>query len=278
MNASPGPQGDSVARQRNAAGPPRTAGPVYFVADAHLGIESPELEDAKERDLLALLAHLRGRASMLYLAGDVFDFWFEYPRVRPTAHTAVLKALAELVDSGTVVRFLGGNHDYWAGSQFEELTGATAHRTPITDTHFGLRTFVAHGDGLPEGDWSYKLLKAIIRSRPAIAAFRLIPPATGERIARWASSLSEVTEERILRAIPPMRNFLENTIREGYDVAVVGHVHRQLVWSSGGGTAVVVGDWMKHRSVIELTEDGVRPMSWSDCALRVESAEPPPTG
>jgi len=250
--------------------------PVYFVADAHLGIEVAALEEAKERDLVELLHHLAGRASLLYLVGDIFDFWFEYPKVRPTAHPAVLSALSELVRSGTAVRFLGGNHDYWVGAQFEGMTGATVHRTPISDTHFGKSTFVAHGDGLPPGDRGYKVLRAIIRSRPAIAGFRLIPPATGASIARWASGLSEITEERIRAATPPMKNFLESKLAEGHDVAVVGHIHKQMLWRSGGGTAVVIGDWMKHRSVVELTEDRLRLLSWSGGSLREES--PTPTG
>ena len=279
MTASPGPHGSSVTDRiadsaaNPAADPVR---PVYFVADAHLGIESGSLERAKERDLVALLSHLGGRASLLYLVGDTFDFWFEYPRVRPSQHSAVLDALAGLVDSGTPVRFLGGNHDYWAGHGLEEMTGATVHRTPVSDTHFGARTFVAHGDGLPEGDWKYKVLKAVIRSRPAIAGFRLIPPAGGARIARWASRLSEITPERIRKATPAMRDFLERKLAEGYDVAVVGHVHKQMMWKSGGGTAVVVGDWMKHRSVVELTKDSVRTLSWVDGALREEPSESAP--
>ena len=252
----------------------RSTGPVYFVADAHLGIEAAVVEQAKEQDLLEFLAHLSGRASLLYLVGDIFDFWFEYARVRPTAHSAVVNALSELVGSGTAVRFLGGNHDYWTGSQFEEMTGATVHRTPVSDTHFGRRTFVAHGDGLPPGDWGYKTLKAIIRSRPAIAAFSLIPPATGASIARWASGLSEITEEGIRAATPAMRGFLESKLVEGYDVAVVGHIHRQMVWKSDRGTAVVVGDWMKHRSVVELTEDGLRFLRWANGSLREESPDP----
>ncbi|MCK4410282.1 MAG: UDP-2,3-diacylglucosamine diphosphatase, partial [Candidatus Eisenbacteria sp.] len=73
---------------------------MYFIADAHLGIEGAALEEAKERDLLGFLDHLAGRASLLYLVGDIFDFWFEYPKARPTAHPAVLNALSELVGSG----------------------------------------------------------------------------------------------------------------------------------------------------------------------------------
>ena len=241
--------------------------PVYFLADAHLGIEREETERSKVRDIVALLEALRSRAGCLYLVGDVFDFWFEYPRSEPTEHREVLSALARLSASGTRVHFLGGNHDYWAGAEFERATGATTHRRPLVVTHFGLRLFIAHGDGLPRGDRGYRLLKAIIRSRPAIACFRLIPPRAGAAIARWASGLSEISEERIARALGPMREFIVDKLEQGFDGVVVGHVHRQLLVTTDRGTGVIVGDWMAGRSVVELGPGGFRALRWSEGAL-----------
>jgi UDP-2,3-diacylglucosamine hydrolase len=238
-------------------------GPAYFLADAHLGIESRELEDVKLRDLLAFLSHITGHCSKLFLAGDLFDFWFEYPGVPPRRHPEVLHALAELSESGAGIHFLGGNHDYWAGPQLASMTGATVHRRPLSATCFGRRLFVAHGDGLPAGDWGYKLLKAVIRSGPAIAGFRLLPPRLGESIARWASGLSEVDEERIQRATPPMKAFLERKLAEGYDAALVGHVHRQFMWKYDGGVAIIIGDWMSSRSVVALDDSGFRLLRWA---------------
>ncbi|MBN2565479.1 MAG: UDP-2,3-diacylglucosamine diphosphatase [Candidatus Eisenbacteria bacterium] len=251
LDATPGPD------------TPPQEDPAYFLADAHLGIESDELEEAKRRDLLALLSAINGRCSTLFLVGDVFDFWFEYPDTPPRRHLDVLGAMSELTKSGTRVHFLGGNHDYWAGRQLHAITGAIVHHEPMSISCFGKRLFVAHGDGLPRGDVRYKLLKAVIRSRPAIAGFRLLPPSLGEAIARWASGLSEVTEERIQRAIPPMKTFVEEQITRGYDAVVVGHIHRQLMWEFDKGDAIVVGDWMAHRSVVELTADGFRLMTWA---------------
>lgn len=241
--------------------------PVCFLADAHLGAEPPEAEATKERDLLAFLNHLHGRASCLYLVGDVFDFWFEYATVVPGRYVEVLAALAELARSGTEIHFLGGNHDYWAGPRLEELTGASVHHGPISRTHFGRRIFIAHGDGLPAGDAGYRVLKGVIRSRPAVAAFRLLHPTIAASIARWASSLSTITEERIERAIPPMTEFLERTLDAGYDAAVVGHVHRPLLVTRGGRSAVIVGDWMANRSVVVLDADGFHLKQWSGDAL-----------
>jgi UDP-2,3-diacylglucosamine hydrolase len=241
--------------------------PVYFIADAHLDSESPEAERAKETDLLRFLASLEGRAAALYVVGDLFDFWFEFPGGRPVGHARVLAALRSLTRSGVAVHLLGGNHDYWVGGLFESQTGGAAHRQPVVETLFGRRMFIAHGDGLPAGDQGYKLLKAVIRSGPAIAAFRLVPQSVGCALARWASGLSEITDERIERALPPMRRFLESKLREGFDAVVVGHVHRPCLWTTERGTAAIVGDWMWRRSVLELGENGFRMLRWDGGGL-----------
>ena len=260
MTASPEPKSALTAGSTSA-------GPVYFIADAHLGCEPEPVERAKSGDLVAFLSHLRGRASMLYLAGDLFDFWFEYPSVEPRDHLDILRALSELTQAGTRVRFLGGNHDYWAGRQFSRITGAEVYRKPVSDTHHGRRIFVAHGDGLPKGDGGYKFLKGILRSRVSIALFTLLGPSIGHALARWASGLSEITEERIQAAVPSMKEFLEDTLSAGYDAVLVGHVHMQLFWKSGDGDAIVIGDWMQNRSVVELTESGFRFLAWKDGSL-----------
>jgi len=243
------------------------AGKIYFLADAHLGAEPSQAESDKVADLCSLLEQLKGRAASLFLVGDVFDFWFEYPGVTPSEHLEFLGAVARLSAAGTDVHFLGGNHDYWAGSKLETITGATVHRRPMKVTLFDRRVFIAHGDGLPAGDLGYLLLKSILRNRVAIGAFALIPRPVGRALARWASGLTEVSEERILRAIPPMEAFLEETLDRGLDAAVVAHVHRPVVWRWEKGTGVIIGDWMVNRSVVELSAGGFRMLRWSGGAL-----------
>jgi len=261
-------------------GPPDPAPErIYFLADVHLGADSPDVEEVKENDLCLLLQHLRGLATHLYLVGDIFDFWFEYPTVAPHAHFRTLKALAGLSEAGVQLRFLGGNHDYWAGEQLEGITGAAVHRDSLVVTHCGRRLFIAHGDGLPRGDWSYRALKAVIRSRPAIAAFRLLHPTIGSHIARWASGLSTITEERIQRAVPPMRDFLREKLDSGVDAVVVGHVHRPMIWRWDNGTGVVIGDWMSNRAAVVLDDDGFHMLRWTGDGLTEadgfeEGAEP----
>ncbi len=241
--------------------------PVYFLADAHLGgLEGPADADG-ERDLEAFLRSLVGEAEHLYLVGDIFDFWFEYRVPSNHGHDGVLRALDALSDSGTTVTFLGGNHDYWAGSEFKSLTGACVHHDPIAVTHAGKRVFIAHGDGLPAGDWGYRILKSVLRSPIAISMFRLLSPALGGRLAVRVSNVSGITDDRVQAAIAPMHEFLMSKLDEGFDAAIVGHVHAPRLWERGGRSAIIVGDWMTNRSVTALDASGFRMLRWSEGAL-----------
>jgi UDP-2,3-diacylglucosamine hydrolase len=241
--------------------------PVYFIADAHLGALDGPADAVSERELEQLIESLSGSADHVYLVGDIFDFWFEYRAPSRRGHEAVLSALARLTASGTPVTFLGGNHDYWAGPEFETLSGAAVVRDPIVVTHFGRRIFIAHGDGLPAGDWGYRILKSVIRNPGAIALFRLLSPSFGGRIAVHVSDISGVTEDRVRRAIPPMRDFLLSRLGGDIDAAIVGHVHAPRLWERDGRTAIIVGDWMTNRAVASLDATGFRMLRWRDGAL-----------
>jgi len=246
---------------------PPTDRPVYFLADAHLGGLEDPADVSSERDLEAFLRSIEGAAEALYLVGDIFDFWFEYRVASAHGHDGVLRALDALSHTGTAVKFLGGNHDYWAGQEFERLTGASVHRDPIVATHGGKRLFIAHGDGLPAGDRGYRILKSVLRNPIAISAFRQLSPAIGARLAVRVSNVSGITDDRDQAAIPPMREFLISKLDEGFDAAVVGHVHAPRLWKQDGRDAIIVGDWMTNRSVTVLDASGFRMLRWTDGAL-----------
>ncbi len=245
---------------------------VFFIADAHLGGLGDPDDELNERDLEDLLGRLDGRASHLYLLGDIFDFWFEYRLPSNHGHARVLAALRRLSASGAAVTILGGNHDYWLGSEFEELTAASVSRDPRIVEHFGRRIFLAHGDGLPAGDWGYRILKRILRSPVSIALFRQLSPALGGRLAVHVSNVSGITEDRVQRAIPPMRDFLFSKLDEGLDAAVVGHVHAPCAWHRDAGDAIIVGDWMTHRSVVALDAGGFHMLRWEQGTLVANDA------
>src|SRR5690606_4205530 len=158
--------------------------PDYIVSDVHLGAVPPETE----RRFVAFLEHVGGEAAQLLIAGDLFDFWFEYGTVIPGKHFRVLGAIAALVDGGIPVTFAGGNHDAWGGRFLREEVGVAFHNGPFRMTLGGRPALIAHGDGLGRGDLKYRILKAVLRSRVTVAGFRAIHPEIGLRIARAVST------------------------------------------------------------------------------------------
>ena len=86
---------------------------IYFSSDNHLG--SPTLEESKEREkiFVSWLESIKHDADIIFLLGDLFDFWFEYKEADTRGFTRVVGKLAELSDSGIKIYFFIGNHYYW---------------------------------------------------------------------------------------------------------------------------------------------------------------------
>lgn len=233
--------------------------PAEFIAsDVHLGA----VPRATERRFVRFLEHVGAEGVSLILNGDVFDFWFEYGSVIPGTHVRVLGALAAVADAGVEVTFVGGNHDAWGGRFLEEEIGLRVVDGPAVLRIAGRRALVAHGDGLGPGDLGYKALKAVIRSRPAVWAFRALHPELGVKLARYVSS----TEQRLSpdAAHTAVRSdallaWAAERLAEAPDLGwvVCGHAHSpRLEEVEPDRWYVNAGDWITHDSYVRI-EGGV---------------------
>ena len=163
-----------------------TAKPVYLASDVHFGSVPAEREEA----FLAWMEEAAASASEIVLNGDLFDFWFEYRTGVPRGHDRVLDTLRSVVAAGVPVTLMGGNHDWWSGRYLREEVGVDFLQDPVVRSYAGLRTFLAHGDGLGKGDLGYLALRMLLRGRRhALAARR---GQTGRKPGRrdgWQASL-----------------------------------------------------------------------------------------
>ena len=234
--------------------------PIHFASDVHLGAVPIETERAFVRWLMYTADH----ASELILNGDLFDFWFEYGSVIPGGHTRTLGALAELVDGGLPVTLIGGNHDWWGGTFLTDDVGLSFQPEPVIRELAGLRTLIAHGDGLGRGDLPYRTLRAALRSRGARWLFRWLHPDWGAALASRISQTetraagphdaeqvrSKVLYEWAIKKLADERDL---------DLIVLGHSHIPMVHEAGPNRFYVnLGDWVNHRSYLVL-RDGERP-------------------
>ena len=233
--------------------PRRPEGPVYFVSDAHIGTAPPDVERSREEKLLALLAEVEEKAAALIIVGDLFDFWFEYRHAVPRRGFAILARLRRLAESGLPVHFLGGNHDWWAGSFLTEQVGVVSHSEPVDLECQGRRLFVAHGDGLAPGDLGYRILRRVFRNRLAIALYRLIHPDLGIPLATRSSHTSRrYTETQPVNGPRLLEAIARPHFGRGRDAVLIGHFHRPVHVRQGARDFIINGDWMTHFSYTVL--------------------------
>jgi UDP-2,3-diacylglucosamine hydrolase len=239
--------------------------PVYVASDVHLGAAPPRFEAA----FLAWLASAAERASQVLINGDLFDFWFEYRRGIPKGHERILGLLADVVRGGLPVTLMGGNHDWWGGSYLRDEIGVEFLQDPLVREYAGLRTYVAHGDGLGKGDLKYLALRAVLRGRWTRAAFGLLPPSLGAQVAARVSrtghrqgepSTAQRDRARALEAWAVAKLGQEPEL----DLILLGHTHAPMIREVERGRWYVnAGDWVQHCTYVVL-EQGEPPrlLSW----------------
>lgn len=235
---------------------PRTV----VISDIHLGAISAE----NERAFIAFLRAVGGLGDDLLINGDLFDFWFEYAHVVPRGHFEALAALRSVVTGGMPVRFLGGNHDGWAGSFFEEEIGLEIVDGPAVLTVGGRAAYVAHGDGIGGGDWGYRLLKWASRSRPGRLAFRAVHPDLGIPVARRASSTEKKAAADPAYESPRAPRLAAHAAsllraRSDIDLVVFGHTHLpRLDEVEPGRFYLNPGDWIHNCTYAVVSPDEIR--------------------
>ncbi|MBM3319763.1 MAG: UDP-2,3-diacylglucosamine diphosphatase [Candidatus Eisenbacteria bacterium] len=240
---------------RSSAPAERRDDPVFFVADAHFGAGRESEERARIERFLRFLRHVRERARILYIAGDLFDFWFEYAEVLPRVPVLVLRELAELARAGVDVRYLAGNHDYWIGRFFRETIGISVFHRPIDLRLQGKRIYLTHGDDLAAGhDPGYRLLRRIVRNPAAIRAYHWIHPDIGIPLARWASRVSRAhTSRKKFILNRTLEDAVRRKFREGFDCVILGHIHFAEHFRYDEGECVILGDWIEAFTFAEMT-------------------------
>ena len=156
---------------------------IYFTSDHHFGAPNPRASKPREERFVKWLDEIKNDAGVIFILGDLFDFWFEYKRVIPKGFTRVLGKLAELTDNGIEIHFFVGNHDLWMNDYFEEELNIKVHHNPkqfqLNESLF----FIGHGDGLGPHDKGYKRMKKVFVNPFFQWLYRWLHPDIGVRFA-----------------------------------------------------------------------------------------------
>ncbi len=221
---------------------------IYLVSDAHLGVESANLEELKSKRLLAFLDHVGDTGSRLIILGDLFDFWFEYRSMIDAAQFPVLACLWQLRRNGVQIDYHLGNHDYWTFGFLGRDIVSKVHSNPSSEVLGGKKAFIAHGDGLTDDEKGYLIMKRLLRHPVTCFLFRFLHPDAGAWLARKTSKTSRTRiDQKREKSASILREFAREKLETGeYDWIIAGHSHQPERSEFGNGVYLNIGDWSEH--------------------------------
>ena len=236
---------------------------IYFSSDNHLGAPNYSESMIREKLFISWLDKIKKDAQVIFLLGDLFDFWFEYYRSVPKGFTRVLGKLAELSDSGIKIYFFLGNHDFWVRDYFTKEIGMEVLKKP---TEFKINNklfFIGHGDGLGPGDFKYKFLKKIFRNPLFIFLFRINYPWFGIPLGNFFSRNNKILSGKNIKFTNKENEMLYHFCKKKlsskhYDYFVFGHRHLPLKIELGNNSYYFnIGDWINHYSYLYIKDDSI---------------------
>lgn len=237
---------------------------TYFASDFHLGTPNYEHSLAREKRIVDWLESITTDAERLILLGDVFDFWFEYKNAIPKYYTRLLGKLAQMSDQGIEILFFKGNHDMWTFGYLQKEIGLRVVDEELTIELYGKKCFIHHGDALGPGDFSYKLIRKVFRSRWASWLFHRLHPNLGIGLASLLSRRSRSKNAIKDQIKMPVEDefqvqFVRKLEKEShFDLYIFGHRHVPMnIEISENCRLVNLGDWVTHFSFAVMDQNGL---------------------
>lgn len=228
---------------------------IYFISDFHLGVPDRISSLEREKKVVRWLDMIRHDVQILYLMGDVFDYWFEYSHAVPKGYVRLLGKLAELADSGVEIHYFTGNHDMWVFDYLPEEIGLQLHREPIQKEYNGFKFYLGHGDGLGPGDHGYKFIKKVFANPVSQWLFARIHPNSGIRLMQYFSKKSRIaagdTDEKFMGEDKEWLIIHSKEIlkKEHFDYFIFGHRHLPLdIQLNERSRYINLGEWINHHT------------------------------
>ncbi len=228
---------------------------IYFVSDCHLGFPDYENSLRREKLFVKWLDKIKYDAKEIYLLGDIFDYWFEYKTVVPKGYVRLLGKLAEITDSGIIVHYFTGNHDMWMFDYFPKELNIKIYKEPVIRIINDKKFFIAHGDGLGQGDKGYKFIKKVFSNKLCQWLFARLHPNFGLNLAMFFSEKSRTKKGRKDKIFlgedkEKLILFSKNKLlKEHFDYFIFGHRHFPVSLQIGDNSCYInLGDWINNYS------------------------------
>jgi UDP-2,3-diacylglucosamine hydrolase len=244
---------------------------VYFLSDFHLGAPN-EIESRKREDrLVRFLQTARKDAGVIFIVGDIFDFWFEYKTVVPKGFIRILGTLAQMADEGIQLHIFTGNHDLWMQDYLSKELNAKLYFEPQAFTIQHKQFLIGHGDGLGPGDNGYKRLKKVFTNPICQWLFRWLHPDAGIQLANYFSRKSRAkTGNADELFLGEDKEWLIQYTKEqaktmAVDFFIFGHRHYAIDFKINEKSRYInLGDWIRLNTYAVFDGDNMQLLTWEE--------------
>ena len=226
---------------------------AYFLSDLHLG--APYFTDSKdtERRIVSFLDSIKDEADVIYLLGDILDYWYEYRYVVPRGFVRFFGKLAELSDKGIRIVWFKGNHDIWIYDYLPNELGIEVVDGGLYECIDNNYFYMTHGDGIGRLKPSFSILRKLFRNKLCQKLYSGIHPRWTVPFAYNWSRYSrkhegEPTEKDAERLMNNIRGFSNEYLEKNSATRflIFGHIHLMERFNIADGCEVVVlGEWIK---------------------------------
>lgn len=200
----------------------------------------------------------------LFLLGDVFDHWMEYPGRTPDFGHGFRSAIRRYSERHGPVLHITGNHDNWtlgglAHEGFDQISESARF-----DIH-GRSVFLLHGDGLADPSLLFPrpLYHRVLRHPLFVRMYRFLLPMPlaldiMKGFSRWQRRRhpehndTETLDRWVLSALD----------RGLSEVIIAGHHHQVRHMKIGNREYLNTGAFFRTRTIVTHTDEGFRVVVW----------------
>jgi UDP-2,3-diacylglucosamine hydrolase len=144
---------------------------------------------------------------------------------------------------------VGGNHDRWGGSFWQEQLDIEFAPHEARLTVGGRPALVVHGDGITETHWSARVLHQILRHDATVALYRAVHPDLGiwlvDRLSGYLGD-RERNDAEVERSAARQEEWARRRLAAEPELGllVMGHTHRAAATTVAPGQVYVnPGAW-----------------------------------
>ena len=226
---------------------------VAVISDLHLATHA-----CKPKKILKYLKSIR--TAVLVLNGDIVDSWRFRRNYFPKSHLKVIRQLIKMMEKGTRIYYVSGNHDEFLRKFSKIQVGNLEVVNQVILDLDGSKTWIFHGD----------IFDNIIHSTKALAKFgaaiyglltiinklinRVLKCFNYSEIIIYKSLKKYFVREK--KSPSKFENAIgEAAVAQGYNTIICGHTHipkeKMLDMNGIKMKYLNCGDWVEHCTAVE---------------------------